>query len=141
MLNKLKCQECSGKGHISCNNCVTVPDGCDKECPDCPSCNEGWVMLVVQCEKFTMCLSDSHDSVYCGYQQSCGLGCLEDCRPLTSEEVEELIKENITTPHPSTLWSTPVALKVSMDMIMEAIQEGTPIILKGQPVSLAPWRE
>ena len=33
-----ECPSCHYKGHINCEDCVTVREGCDVECPDCPTC-------------------------------------------------------------------------------------------------------
>jgi hypothetical protein len=56
-------------------------------------------------------------------------------RTLTEADMDALIRENIETPCKSTIWMIPVAKKVSLDMIAEAIDEGIPVTLDGKPVT------
>jgi hypothetical protein len=56
-------------------------------------------------------------------------------RTLTEADMDALIEENIEFPCESTVWSIPLAKRVSLDMIAEAIQEGVPVTLDGKPVT------
>jgi hypothetical protein len=150
MENKFKCQTCEGEGWIPKpdshpHHGITI---------DCPDCNNGYMMLAVECEECEgeggishavsggtvstdmacnagmpeiagMQMSDEWELVGCERCQTHGN------RPLTSEDIEELVKP--LKPRGTTQYD-PVAL------LIDNVRKGKKTF-KGNPVRLVPYRE
>jgi hypothetical protein len=127
---KFQCQTCGGSGQA-----YRITDENDYYEP-CPECKEGWQMLGVQ-EECTRCgktgrLWNGAVSYSCGCNQN-----RMRYRPLTDEEVEEVIKENVESPY--GLHMLKRKRLQAIEMIIDALKDGTPITHKGSPVKLMPW--
>lgn len=124
-MNKFKCPKCGGSGHDNNKEIAMHVTHGVHEIYDCPSCNEGHVMLVMKSKK----LHDKCNGTGVLSIEACSCldGWVFSTRPLTEQEVCEIADY----------------YEVEVESLMEIYQSGAAMshIETGQPVSLAPWRE